>query len=173
MGIGVIIHGYIECPGYAFTAETKRIYRANRREILGLPVSDAEWPFITRDMFSMLPLRPTRDRRVAQYESQIIHFAGTYKNMCVLEADWLRKFESPLAELCWYRAAVMLEFSGLRYEWEVSFDHIADRYRENPPRPPTKWSFQCFRMGQTPLSIDEAIAGPLSSPHHVSEKGAV
>jgi hypothetical protein len=173
MGIGVVIHGYIECPGYAYTAETKRVYRANRRVILGLPVSDSEWPFITRDMFSVLPLRPTWDRRIAQYENQLIHFAGDYKNMYVLEADWVRKFESLLAKLCWYRAAVMLEFSALRYEWEVPFDHVADRHRENPPRPPTEWSFQCFRMEQEPLSIGEAIDGPLSSPHHVAKTGAV
>jgi len=173
MGVGVVIHGYIECPGYAFMAETKRVYRANRRVILNLPISDSEWPFITRDMFSVLPLRPTWDRRIAQYENQLIHFAGDYKNMYVLEADWVKKFESLLARLCWYSAVVMLEFSALRYEWEVSFDHIGDRYRENPPRPPKEWTFQCFRMKQELLSIGEAIDGALSSPYHVAKINAV
>jgi hypothetical protein len=173
MGIGVVIHGYIECPGYGYEADTKRVYRANRRVILGLPVSDSEWPFMTRDMFSQLPLRPKVDRCIAQYEHQLIHFAGDYKNMYLLEADWVRKFESLLAKLCWYRAVVMLEFSALRYEWETSFDHIGGRYREDPPRPPTEWSLQCFRTEKQLLSIDEALDGPLSSPHYVAKTGAV
>jgi hypothetical protein len=165
MGIGVILHGYVDCPGYAYTAETKRVYRANRRVILGLPVSDPDWPFITRDMFSVLPLRPTRDRQIAQYENHVIHFAGSYKDMWVLEADWVRKFEALLRRLCWYRAVVML--GTLRYEWNVSFDHIGGRYRENPPRPPTEWVFQYYRMEARSLSASEAIDGPLTSPHHV------
>jgi len=173
MGIGVIVHGYIECPGYALAVETRRVYRANRRVILGLPVSDPEWPFITRDMFSVLPLRPSWDRRIAQYENQVIHFAGDYKNMYALEADWIRKFEALLSRLCWYRAVVMLEFSALRYEWEVSFDHIGDRYRGNPPRPPTEWSFQCYRIERHPLRLGDAIDGSLASPHHVPKQGAV
>jgi hypothetical protein len=168
MGIGVILHGYIECPGYARAAETRRVYRANRRVILGLPVSDPDWPFITRDMFSVLPLRPTWDRRVAQYENHVIHFAGDYKNMHVLEADWVRKFEGLLSRLCWYRAVVMLEF-GLRYEWEVAFDHIGERYNGNPPRPPTEWSFTCHRVERRPMSVMEAVDGRLISSHHVAK----
>jgi hypothetical protein len=168
MGVGVVMHGFIECPGFAWTPETKRIYRANRRVILGLPVSDPEWPFITRDMFSLLPLRPKWERHVAQYENQIIHFAGDYKNMIVLEADWVRKFEALLSRLCWYQAVVELEFTRLRYEWRVSFDHTGERYRGNPPRPPTEWSFACCSMERKPLPLGEAIDGPLASPYHVA-----
>jgi hypothetical protein len=170
MGIGVIIHGYIECPGYAHSAETRRVYRANRRVILGLPISDPEWPFITKDMFSKLPLRPSWNRRIPQYENQVIHFAGDYKNMYLLEADWVKKFEGLLSRLCWYRAVVMLEFGSLRYEWKVSFDHIGERYRDNPPRPPTEWSFKCYRTERQSLPPCEAIDGPLASPHHTANE---
>jgi hypothetical protein len=37
------------------------------------------------------------DRHVAQYENHVIHFAGDYKNMYLLEADWVRKFEAVLS----------------------------------------------------------------------------
>src|SRR4051812_41290122 len=40
MGIGVIIHGFIESPGSANSTETKRVYRANRSIIRDLPLSD-------------------------------------------------------------------------------------------------------------------------------------
>jgi hypothetical protein len=166
MGIGVIVHGYIECPGYAPSPATKRVYRSNRRVIRGLPISDADWPFITRDMFSFLPLRPMRDRQIPQYENQVIHFAGDYKNMYVLEADWVRKFEGLLSRLCWYRAVVILEFSALRYEWEVPFEHFGDRYELNPPRPPTQWAFRCYRLERQPLPVAEAVDGPLASAYH-------
>jgi len=171
MGIGVIIHGYIECPGFARSADTKRVYRANRRVILGLPISDRDWPYLTRDMFSMLPLRPSIDRRIAQYENQVIHFAGDYKDMYRIEAGWLRKFEGLLSRLCWYRAAAMIEDSWFRYEWRVSFDHIGDRYHSNPPRPPTEWTFKCSRMTQQPLLPNEAIGEAFDSPHHVPGNG--
>ena len=172
MGIGVVIHGYIECPGYAWQAEDKRIYRANRRVILGLPVSDPEYPFITRDMFSVLPLRPTLERRVAQYENHVIHFAGDYKNMYALDADWIRKFEAILSRLCWNRAVVTLDFSSFRYEWTVTDWNQKFAYRSNPPRPPTHWSFKCYRTELRPLAAGEAVNGTLASPHHVAATGA-
>jgi hypothetical protein len=166
LGIGAIVHGYIQCPGYAYTAETKRVYRVNRRIILSLPVSDTDWPFITRDMFSVLPLRPSWGRRIPQYENHVIHFAGDYKDMYVLEAEWVKKFEGLLSRLCWYRAVVIVEFSALRYEWEVSLEHSVERYRGDPPQPPTEWSFQCYRTDRRPLPQNEAIDGPLASPYH-------
>jgi hypothetical protein len=169
MGIGVVLHGCIECPGHAHMVETKRVYRANRRVLRTLPVSDSEWPFMTRDMFSMLPLRPSMDRQIPQYDHQVIHFAGDYKNMYILEADWIRKFEEVLSRLCWYRAVVILEFSSLRYEWEVAFKHW-DRYMANPPLPPTEWTFQCFRMEQKPLAEPEAVDGTIASAYHSEEK---
>ncbi|WP_165073763.1 hypothetical protein [Paludisphaera rhizosphaerae] len=166
MGIGVIVCGYIEWPGYAGSPAGKRIYRANRRAILSLPASDPDWPFITRDMFSALPLRATRDRRIAQYENHVIHFAGDYKNMYRLEADWVRKFEALLGRLCWYNAVATLDFCSYRYEWIVPFDHIDDRYYSDTPRPPTEWSFQCYHIDCQPIPTDEAIDGPLDSLHH-------
>lgn len=168
MGIGVVVQGYIECPGYAHMVENKRVYRANRRVILSLPVSDPDWPFITRDMFSMLPLRPSTDRRIAQYESDLIHFAGDYKNMYLLEADWVQKFEKLLSRLCWFRAVATLEFSLLRYEWEVDFKHIGQRYQGNPPQPPTEWSFKCFGIERKPLAAQMAVDGILVSQYHTN-----
>jgi hypothetical protein len=109
------------------------------------------------------------DRQIPQYDHQVIHFAGDYKNMYILEADWIRKFEEVLSRLCWYRAVVILEFSSLRYEWEVAFKHW-DRYMANPPLPPTEWTFQCFRMEQKPLAEPEAVDGTIASAYHSEEK---
>src|SRR5262249_5236424 len=90
MGIGVVVHGFIEFVGSGRQPEWKRVFRHNRRVINSLPVSDGEWPFMPRVMFSVLPLRPSLERCIPQYENGLIHFAGDYKNMYLLEADWVR-----------------------------------------------------------------------------------
>jgi hypothetical protein len=168
MGVGIIVHGYIVSPHYFAAPESNRIHRANRRVLRGLPVSDSEWPFITREMFSLLPLRRTSERRIPQYEHQVIHFAGEYKNMYVLEADWVLKFEERLlSRLCWYRAAVIVEFTHLLYEWEVPRNHVG--YRSDPPEPPTQWSFRCSRIQAQALVVSDAVDGVVASPYHVED----
>jgi len=76
----------------------KRVSRLNRRVLAALPESHQEWPFLTRGMFSMLPLRTSCERRIPQYEDQVIHFAGDYKDMWTLEAAWVVKFERSAAK---------------------------------------------------------------------------
>lgn len=167
MGIGVIVHGFIECPGTPYhRIDIRRISRANRRVIASLPASDDDWPFITRGMFGMQSLRTSFDRCIAQYENQVIHFAGDYKNMYVLEADWLTKFETLLARLYWSSVVVMVEFTGLRYEWHVAREHVRERYSQDPPQPPTAWSFECFNIAKQPIPPHQAIDGVFSSPYH-------
>lgn len=92
--------------------------------------------------------------------------------MFVLEVDWVRKFEALLARLCWDRAVANLEFSGLRYEWTMSNRDAIDRYAEIPPRPPTEWTFDCFSIEKKPITFQEALDGPYSSPHHVRSPDA-
>lgn len=170
MGIGVIIHGYIECPGHGWQAEDKRVFHQNRRVIEGLPDSDHQWPFFTRNMFSMLPLRHSLERCIPQYEAQIIHFAGVYKNMYVMEAEWLSKFERLLSNLCWYSAVAIVEFSQFRYEWSIDVGGVAEQYLRVPPLPPREWSFQCYRTNSEAVPMNEAIDGAFKSPYHVNRK---
>ena len=172
MGIGVIVHGYIECPGYGWQGADKRVFHQNRRVIDRLPESDPEWPFFTRNMFSILPLRASLEQCIPQYEEQIIHFAGSYKNMFVLEAVWLSKFERLLSKLCWFSAVAIVEFSKLRYEWSVDIEAVADQYRCDPPVPPDKWSFRCCRFDLRSIPQNEAIDGTFSSEHHLVRENA-
>ena len=169
MGIGAVIHGFIECPGWSHNSNVKRLFRLNRKVLSSLPISDTDWPFITKDMFSMLPLRPSLERQVAQYENQVIHFAGDYKNMYILEADWITKFERLLARLYWHSAVVTNEFSALRYEWSIAPDRMGDMIDRDPPLPPTEWTFRCFKMTLNQLPLSEAVEGALNSPHHIAD----
>jgi len=167
MGIGVVIHGYISCYGFINQPDVKRVFRHNQRVLKQLPNPDPEWPFLPREMFSMLPLRTDQRLGIPQYEHQIIHFAGDYKNMYLLQADWVRKFEQLLSRLVWTKAVVMLDFSDLRYEWNVppEFD---DGFSHDPPIPPTRWTFQSYRIDST--SAGEFVEGLLVSPHHIKPK---
>ena len=144
-------------------------YRANRRAIRALPLSDPDWPFINRELFTVQPLRTLLELQIPQYESYLIHFGGTYKNMYILQAEWIAKFEKLLSRLCWYRAVVLLEFGALRYEWNIDFKQVGDRYLRDPPEPPTEWSFQCFQSQRNPLDMREAVDGPLDSRYHTKK----
>lgn len=168
MGIGCIVHGYIECPGYGWQPGDKRVFRQNRRVIQQLPDSDPEWPFFTKNMFSMLPLRTTLERCIPQYESQVIHFAGVYKNMYKIEGEWLGKFERLLSNLCWLSAVAIAEGSRLRYEWSVDIGRVAEQYQRDPPVPPREWSFQCWEFDLQLVPPAMAIDGKFNSEYHVT-----
>jgi hypothetical protein len=165
MGIGVIVHGFIDCLGYGPQANTQRVFDHNNKVIAEIPESDPELLFI-RDMFSVQPFRTSTDVEVPQYESQVIHFAGSYKNMYLLDAQWVKRFESILSKLCWFRAVAYLEFGLLRYEWEVDHKDIGDQYDLIPPVPPKRWSFQCSQIKTKEISMIDAIDGPLDKSHH-------
>jgi hypothetical protein len=174
--MGVTIHGFIECPAWGRGPNAdrgKRLFRYNSRVIAALPASDPDWPFLTRGMFSVLPLRTAQERWIPQYESQLIHFAGDYKSMIPLEAKWVTKFERLLAMLCWYRAVVIDEFTKIRYEWDVELlSEQTSGYFDVPPRPPRRWKFRCFKVELQPLPVNEALDGALASEHHSGDTGA-
>jgi hypothetical protein len=160
MGIGVAVHGVIEFPGWGRQAPSLRILRHNRNVIRSLPALDPEWPFITRSMFAFAPYRPTNEVTVPQYELALIHFAGSYKNLYFLSADWIRKFEGILGRLCWLKAIVYNEFSQVRYVWDP--DWPMEHAMGVPPNPPQRWSLKCYQHGAKEISHAEAIEGPYS-----------
>ncbi len=171
MGMGVNIFGYISCPGYGRQAEDQRVFRHNRRVIEHLPEADSERPFITKTMFSLLPLPKDPDVGIPQYENELIHFAASYRNMFVIEAEWLSKFESILARLCWYSATVINAFAGIEYGWHVDIlKYGGGAYRENPPRPPEHWSFEVRKIERAPVEIKNAIDGTFTSKYHDAPK---
>jgi len=158
MGIGVVVHGIIKSPGWANQEPSERTYAHNQRVIEALPEGDTEWPYITRSMFSILPLRRSLDMNIPQYEDAVIHFAGGYKGMLILEADWIRKFEKLLAQLCWTRATVYNAFSSLVYEWES--DWPSESFFHDPPIPPRKWKLTCGLQKIESVPLTEAVDGP-------------
>jgi len=127
MGIGVTIHGFIESSGYGKQKESVETYKLNKAAINSLPYSDPEWPFITRSMFNVQPLRKSKDINLPQYENLLINFCASYKNMYLIESAWVRKFELLLSKLCWREAQVYNEFCGNKLKWAVPSDHYRAR----------------------------------------------
>jgi hypothetical protein len=159
MGIGVIVHGFIASTGYGGQVESHRLYRHNRAVIRSLPDVDEEWPFFTRSMFSSLPLRKHLEIRIPQNEWLIISFGASYKNMYQLEGAWIRKFEGLLSRLCWARASVFVDFSALRYDWEVARSEIQENFFADPPRPPRHWTLQCKRLNAESVDLQNHVDG--------------
>ena len=121
-------------------------------------------------MFSLLPLRANLEVCIPQYENQLIHFAGSYKNMYLVEADWLTKFESILSQLCFFSAKVINDFSGLEYEWDVNISGVTDEFKSDPPRPSPNWTFSVHKIERQPIEFRHAIDGSFSSSRHVPKR---
>lgn len=153
MGVAVIVHGFIECPGWADHQLMGSVDRHNKAVIAALPKTDDDRPSVTRRMFTVLPPKGVEP----YYGTQLITFAASYKNMYRLESKWIAKFEALLRKLCWMRATVFLEFGALRYDWEVESKHLRERCFANPPQPPTEWSFNCSRLDAKSIPAAEAI----------------
>jgi hypothetical protein len=154
MGVHVILHGFIEYPGWDSDQLKGRLYHHNKSVIHGLPKTDDDRPSITQSMFSLMPTTSTEPH----YGTLLITLAASYKNMYRLESAWVRKFEVLLAKLCWYRASVFLEFGQLRYDWEVDAKHASERCFSNPPLPPTVWTFSCSQLKSEAIPLNEALS---------------
>ena len=172
MGIGVVVHGFIQCPGHGHMAEARRLHRHNRRVIRSLPVSDPEWPFITRDMFNISSVRTSVERCVPQYENLLISFIGEYKNMYLLEAAWVEKFEQMLKRLCWDRAVVVAGFSQTSIEWSIGDSGLRDRLLASVPSPPDTWRRRAFRLDHVEVDLATVVDGDLGYANHRSRRPA-
>ena len=161
MGVSVIVHGFIKTLGLSIDERTQRLHRHNCEVIGALPEFDDEWPFLTRSMFSLPVLGSTQEAAlsVPHYESVVIAFGGSYKNLFVLDADWIRKFEQLLSRLCWDEAYVYNQFSGISYLWEVAMDDTLRNHAQDTPCPPTKWSFECERLNAGEIAMSDAVDG--------------
>lgn len=161
MGVGVIIHGVIESTGFGGQKESKRVYRHNKSVINSLPDISDTWPFFSKRMFSVLPLRNSMDVHLPQYESLVISFGASYKNMYAPEAEWIIKFESLLKRLCWDRAIVYNDFAAYRYVWKVDSEEGHQNFFHDPPLPPRSWEFTCYKSNYSEVSPSEAIDGDI------------
>jgi hypothetical protein len=166
MGNQLLVHGFIACPGWGQQEADRRVFHHNNKVIEQLPISDSQYPFFTKTMFSVLPLRTSLEQQVPQYETHLIHFAATYKDGVTLPADWLSKFESLLSKLCWYDATAIC--SGYAYQWAVNRQTADEQFELNPPIPCSKWRFDCIELLERPADKSVAIDGAFDSNHHIN-----
>lgn len=156
MGIGFAVHGFIAAPGWYDQEPSLRVFTHNKAVIQSLPELDKDWPFIVRSMFALSPYRTKLEVSVPQYEHMLIHFAASYKDMYLLSADWILKFEAILKKLCAQRAVVYCDI-GTRYEWHA--DWPSEDFLRNPPLLPRKWVLKCYEGGSKEIPYIEAIDG--------------
>lgn len=165
MGVGIIVHGYIECPGMSWQEPDKSVFRHNRKIIDRLPLKD-DWPMICKSMFSVLPLNNRNDGvYLPQYDKGVIHFAGDYKGMWVLDDAWIHKFEDRLlSKLCWFKAVVRV--CGYLYEWKTDHRNVWNLYSSIPPKPPRQWEFSCYLEHQSTVHPSRILDRNFRSKYH-------
>lgn len=104
-----------------FTARDHR--RSNLMIINSLPRAvDDEWSLLCQDMFSM----PGESVFSGTYQTQLIHFAASYRAVEYEWECWLKQFESLLKSMYWLSATVHLEteLSGKHtFNWLVERGH--------------------------------------------------
>lgn len=98
-----IVYGCIKDVAYHYDQGERR--RVNRSAMLSLP-SDEDWPFLSREMFS-IP-RPEEDHR-GQYQTEVMHFGASYKAVEYEWEQWIATFETLLRQMYWVSATVHLE----------------------------------------------------------------
>lgn len=100
-----------------FSARLHR--RANWSAVQNLPLGvDDEWSLLCREMFSM----PGEDVFSGTYQTQLIHFAASYKAVEYEWENWLKQFEALLKSMYWVNATVHLEteLSGKHtFHWQA------------------------------------------------------
>ncbi len=108
-----IVYGCIkDLAGHSVDAERRR---ANRQAMMSLPKSE-EWPYISREMFSM----PTIEMNIDNYLTEVMHFGASYKAVEYEWSEWMKRFESLLDNMYWVSAVVHLEteLSGVHtFNW--------------------------------------------------------
>lgn len=99
--------------------------RVNRASILSLPRSD-NFPLVCQEMFSLPAVVPGH----ISYQTEVIHFGGSYKAIEYEWAQWIREFEQLLGKMYWHSAVVHLEteLAGTHsFYWDASNNqHIPD-----------------------------------------------
>lgn len=97
--------------------------RSNKMAIRSLPRAiEDEWSLLCQDMFSM----PGDSIFSGTYQTQLIHFAASYRAVEYEWECWLKQFESLLKSMYWLSATVHLEteLSGKHtFNWLVEKGH--------------------------------------------------
>lgn len=91
----------------------------NRAAMAALPSAE-DWPFLSREMFSIPPKACGFSN---SYHTEVLHFGSSYKAIEYEWEQWIGKFEELLSQMYWVSATVHLEteMSGSHtFTWESS-----------------------------------------------------
>jgi hypothetical protein len=118
-----IVYGVIRHIPSTEDLAARRERRTNWGAIQTLPVGlDDDFSLLKREMFSI----SGDDIFSGAYQTQIIHFAASYRAVEYEWENWLRQFESLLKAMHWVSATVHLEteLSGKHtFNWQAEHGH--------------------------------------------------
>lgn len=118
-----IVYGIIRHVPSPDELSARRERRANWSAIQSLPVGmEDDWSLLKREMFAM----SGDDIFTGAYQTQVIHFAGSYRAVEYEWEAWLRQFEDLLKSMYWVSATVHLEteLSGRHtFNWQSEHGH--------------------------------------------------
>lgn len=118
-----IVYGVIRHVPSTQDLAARRERRSNWAAIQTLPLGiDDDWSLLKREMFSMAG----DDIFSGAYQTQVIHFAASYRAVEYEWEAWLRQFESLLKSMYWVSATVHLEteLSGRHtFNWQAELGH--------------------------------------------------
>ena len=118
-----IVYGVIRHVPSTQDLAARRERRSNWAAIQTLPLGiDDDWSLLKREMFSMAG----DDIFSGAYQTQVIHFAASYRAVEYEWEAWLRQFESLLKSMYWVSATVHLEteLSGRHtFNWQAEQGH--------------------------------------------------
>ncbi|GAA6145740.1 hypothetical protein [Thalassolituus maritimus] len=118
-----IVYGVIRHVPSSEELASRRERRNNLASIQCLPTGmDDDFSLLKREMFSMAGA----DVFSGAYQTQVIHFAGSYRAVEYEWENWLRQFEALLKSMYWVSATVHLEteLSGKHtFNWQAEYGH--------------------------------------------------
>lgn len=112
-----IVYGCIKDLAYGDADEKEIERRSINREVMLALASADEWPFLSREMFSV----PSLEQDGTGYQTEVMHFGASYKAVEYEWEQWIAKFEEMLQKMYWVSATVHLEteLSGTHtFVWE-------------------------------------------------------
>ena len=114
-----IVYGVIRHLPSSEELSARRERRNNWAAVQDLPLGfDDECSLLKREMFSL----SGEDAFSGAYQTQIVHFAGSYRAVEYEWENWLRQFEALLKSMYWVSATVHLEteLSGKHtFNWQA------------------------------------------------------
>lgn len=137
MAFETIVYGMIDA-GELESDVGMNVHHQRNLDVLAALPEDDEQPALIRSMFSS-------PGKAAAYQSQVIHFGGSFETLERQFHLWLEKFEALLRQMYWYSVVLHLDselFEGdYEYQWVVSEKCLEERLFLPDPLPVNDWDF--------------------------------